>query len=71
MQQLLGIAIEEKIDTAYMNAKVVRLREEYAICDATRNNLMGMTGDKYRRLRKFRSQCHDRVRKIIAAAARL
>ena len=70
MQQLLGIAIEEKIDTAHMNAEVVRLREEYAICDATRNNLMGMTGDKYRRLRKFRSQCHDCVRKIIAAAAR-
>jgi len=46
--------------------KVVRLREDTPF--VMRLGIIdGMTGDKYRRLRKFRSQCHDCVAKSIAA----
>src|SRR5438552_3889163 len=54
VDQLLRVPIEKKIDTAKMNAEMICLGEERAISKATWNRLMRMTGDKYRRLPKFR-----------------
>ena len=70
-QQFFRISIKQQIDTAHVNSKVVRLREEHAIRQATWNCLMRMAGDERCDIRKFGSQCHHRVRKVIAACARL
>src|SRR6266516_1960971 len=70
-EQFFRIPIEQKIDTARMNAEVIRLCEKHAAREAIRNRLMSVAGNEDRDVLKFGSQCHDTVGKIIATGARL
>src|SRR5690242_9438728 len=69
MNQLPGIAVEQKIDSTDVNPEMIRLSEEHAVCQTIRNCLMRVTSDKHRRLREFRSQTHYGIGKIITASA--
>src|SRR6266404_3250690 len=69
MEQLLGIAVEQKIDSPHVNAEMIRLSEEHTVGQTTWNCLMRMTSYKHCRLRKFRGQRHYGIGKIIATGA--
>src|SRR6266404_4819568 len=71
MKQFLGIAIENKIYAADVNAEMIGLGQEHTVRRAARNGLMRVTGDKHGSFRKFRGQRHDVVREIIATSPRL
>src|SRR5205823_12445938 len=71
LQQFSGIAIEDKIDTADVNAEMVRLGQEHAVGHAAWDRLMRVTGYENSGLGKFGGQRHRIVRKIVPTSPRL
>src|SRR5438093_7635291 len=69
MEQLLGITVEQKIDSSYVDAEMICLSEKRTVGQTTWNSLMRVTGYEHSQLRKFRGQSHYSIGKIIAAGA--
>ena len=67
VQQTTGVAIEEQINPADMNPKMICLGNEDIIGQAARNVLMGVTRDEDSRFRKLGGEGHDLIGEIVAS----